>query len=68
VADWKQVAVGAKPEGVKIGAAANTQLATSKSDVPDIGKTVVACPMVVRRIRVKVVDIAHSGGEQGTVH
>jgi len=67
VADWKKVVVGADTEGVKVAAAANTRLSIPKSAVVDIGKTAVACPMVVRRIRVDIVDIGHSGYE-GTVH
>ena len=63
-----KVAVGANTEGVRAAAAANTQLSTPKSAVGDIGKTVVACPMIVRRIRMKIVGIVHSGNEQGTVH
>ena len=68
VADWKTAGFGANTEGVKAAAAANTQLPTSKSAVADIGETAVACAMIVRRIRVKIVGIGRSGNEQGTVH
>lgn len=68
VADWKTVGFGANTEGVKAAAAANTQLATSKSAVADIGKTAVACTMIVPWIRAKIVGIGHSGNEQGTIH
>ena len=68
VADWKTVGFGAKTEGVKAAAAANTQGPTSKSAVADVGKTAVACAMIVRWIRAKIVGIGHSGDEQSTVH
>lgn len=67
MADRKKVVVGANADGVKIAVAANSQLVTSTPAVAGIGKTAVACPMVVRRIRVRSVDIGHSGIEQGTV-
>ena len=68
VADWKGVAFGANVEGVKAAAASKTRLPTPRSAAADIGKTVVACPMIVYRIRMKIVGIGYSGIEQGTVH
>lgn len=68
VADWTKVGFGANTEEVKAAGAVNTQLPASKSAVADIGKTAVACAMIVRRIRVNIVGIGRSGNEQGTVH
>ena len=68
VADWKRVAFGANFEGAKAAAASKTRLPTSNSAVADIGQTVVACPMIACRIRMKIVGIGHSGIEEGTVH